>query len=116
MICSIGNTWEYPAPAAPPLIPKTGPKEGCLNVTIDLYPNFDSPCVKPIEVVVFPSPAGVGLVAVTSIYFPFGCFIISIFLSSDNEIFAIFLPNRSISSEVRPIVAAIFSMCCIVAS
>ena len=31
LISSIGTTWEYPPPVAPPLIPNTGPKDGSLK-------------------------------------------------------------------------------------
>ena len=56
---------EEPPPAAPPLIPKTGPKEGSRRTTTAFFPNLFNPSFNPIEVVVFPSPAGVGVMAVT---------------------------------------------------
>ena len=37
---SIGTTWEYPPPAAPPLIPKHGPSEGSRNAIIAFFPSF----------------------------------------------------------------------------
>ena len=74
LISSIGTTWAYPPPAAPPLIPKTGPKEGSLKATTVFFPSFFRLSAKPIVVVVFPSPAGVGLMAVTRISLPFFLF------------------------------------------
>ena len=67
LISTIGITWEYPPPAAPPLIPKTGPREGSRKATPAFFPILFNPSHKPIETVVFPSPAGVGLIAVTRI-------------------------------------------------
>ena len=56
---SIGTTWEYPPPAAPPLIPKTGPSDGSLSATIAFLPILFIASPKPIDTVVLPSPAGV---------------------------------------------------------
>ena len=36
------------------------------------FPSFPSPSIRPMDVVDFPSPRGVGVIAVTSTYFPFG--------------------------------------------
>jgi len=83
---SIGITCEYPPPAAPPFIPKTGPNEGSLKATPALTPIFFRPSARPTEIVVLPSPAGVGLIAVTNINLPSGCFF-NIF--EDNDIFAL---------------------------
>ena len=50
-----------PARAAagrPPLRPKTGPIDGCRSASADRLPILRSPCARPIEIVVFPSPAG----------------------------------------------------------
>ena len=73
-ICSIGTTWANPPPAAPPFIPNEGPKLGSLKQTIDFFPILFNPSFKPTDVVVFPSPAGVGVIAVTKISFPSGLF------------------------------------------
>ena len=70
-ISSIGTTCAYPPPAAPPLIPNTGPKEGSLNATNTFSPNLANPSATPIVVVVFPYPAGVGFIAVVNINFDF---------------------------------------------
>ena len=66
---SRGRTFERPPPDAPPLIPKTGPSAGWRKVTIAFFPNLHKPIASPIEVTVLPSPKGVGLIAVTRIYF-----------------------------------------------
>ena len=50
-----------------PFIPKEGPKLGSRKQTIDCFPILLRPSLKPTEVVVFPSPAGVGVIAVTKI-------------------------------------------------
>ena len=38
LISSIGNTWAYPPPAAPPFTPITGPKEGSRKAIIAFLP------------------------------------------------------------------------------
>ena len=35
---SIGTTWLYPPPAAPPLIPKVGPIDGCRIAIVAFFP------------------------------------------------------------------------------
>ena len=69
---SIGTTWLYPPPAAPPLMPKVGPIDGWRMAAIAFFPIWPSPWVSPTVVVVFPSPSGVGVMAVTSMYLPRG--------------------------------------------
>ena len=64
LMSSMGTTWLYPPPAAPPLIPKVGPKEGSRRQTATLLPNFPRAWVRPMAVQVFPSPAGVAVIAV----------------------------------------------------
>ena len=54
----------------PPLIPKTGPNEGSLKAKTDFFPILFNASESPIEIVVFPSPNGVGLIAVTNTSFP----------------------------------------------
>ena len=53
-------------------MPNTGPSEGSRDVMIALFPIFSSPCTRPIEVTVLPSPETVGVVAVTRIILPSG--------------------------------------------
>ena len=67
-------------------MPNTGPKDGSLKATAALKPSFLSPSASPTDVVVLPSPAGVGLIAVTNTNLPSG----SLFkASADKEIFAL---------------------------
>ena len=61
----MGTTWAYPPPAAPPFMPKTGPREGSRRQIIASLPMRRRPSPRPTVVVVLPSPAGVGLMAVT---------------------------------------------------
>mmetsp|Transcript_24226 Transcript_24226/g.57737 ORF Transcript_24226/g.57737 Transcript_24226/m.57737 type:complete len:222 (+) Transcript_24226:1132-1797(+) len=63
---SIGMTWLYPPPAAPPLIPKVGPCDGWRRHAMAfLLRCAPSACVKPTVVVDLPSPRGVGLIPAT---------------------------------------------------
>ena len=64
---SIGNTCEYPPPAAPPFIPKQGPREGSRSATIAFLPMWFNPCARATDVVVLPLPLLLGVVAVTKI-------------------------------------------------
>ncbi len=68
----IGTTWAQPPPAAPPFIPKTGPMDGSRRQAIDRSPSPLRASVSPTVVVVFPSPAGVGDIAVIRISLPSG--------------------------------------------
>ena len=58
-----------------------GPKLGSLKQTIEFFPILFKPSFKPTEVVVFPSPAGVGVIAETNIKLPF-FFFLSLFKNS----------------------------------
>ena len=78
---SIGTTCAYPPPAAPPFIPKTGPRDGSRRAISAFLPMWRSASPKPTVVVVFPSPAGVGLIAVTKIS------LLSLFLGSESKYF-----------------------------
>ena len=89
LISSMGITCAYPPPAAPPLIPNTGPKEGSLNTGIAFFPILFKPSARPTDVVVFPSPAGVGLMAVTRMSLPV---LIFSSLISFNGSLALYLP------------------------
>ena len=70
LISSSGLSVALPPPLPPPLIPKIGPRDGSLRFATALNPIFDKACVNPIDVVVFPSPAGVGVIPVTKINLP----------------------------------------------
>ena len=108
LISSIGTTWEYPPPAAPPLIPKTGPNEGSLNTTVACFPILFNPSVRPIEIVVLPSPAGVGVKAVTKIKLLLAALSSSIRCNGN---FALYFPYISISSSFTPNFFAIVITC-----
>ena len=54
------------------LRPNTGPRDGSRRATTDRLPIFRSPSARPTVVVVFPSPAGVGVMAVTRMSLPSG--------------------------------------------
>ena len=72
LMSSTGTTIERPPPVAPPFRPKTGPIEGSRSARHARSPIRASPWASPIEVVVFPSPAGVGVMAETRISLPGG--------------------------------------------
>ena len=65
-----GSTRLAPPPVAPPLRPKTGPIDGWRRARAASWPIRRSPWARPIDVVVFPSPAGVGVMAETRISLP----------------------------------------------
>ena len=67
---SLGMIVDLSAPTAPPLTPKTGPKLGSLKTAKELTPILLKPSCNPIVVVVLPSPALVGVIAVTKTNFP----------------------------------------------
>src|SRR5512146_1897481 len=72
---SMGTIWAYPPPAAPPLMPNVGPCEGWrMTVKTRLPRCAPSAWHRPTVVVVLPSPSGVGVMAVTSMYLPLGRF------------------------------------------
>ena len=52
-------------------MPNTGPSEGSRRQIIAFLPMWLSASPRPTVVVVLPSPAGVGLIAVTRISLPF---------------------------------------------
>ena len=52
-------------------MPKEGPSEGSRRHSIAFLPMWLSASVRPTVVVVLPSPAGVGEIAVTRISLPF---------------------------------------------
>ena len=93
---------------APPLIPKVGPMEGSLRAPTTFLPSFPSPWMSPMVVTVFPSPAGVGVIAVTTTSFP--SFLSLSFSRLARGTFAMYLPYIWISSSERPTFAAISLM------
>ncbi len=96
----IGISSAFPPPAAVPLIFIVGPPEGCRMAPPTFFSLFPNPSMSPMAVVVFPSPSGVGVIAVTSIYFPSGlsCSRFMIFKKSS----LLILPYPMISSFLRP--------------
>ena len=104
-ISSIGATCAFPPPVAPPFIPNTGPNEGSLNANIDFFPIFASPSAIAIDIVVFPSPKGVGFIAVTNTNFPF--FLFSKFFIISFDILALYLPYVSKYISGIPVLCAI---------
>ena len=70
LISSIGTTWAWPPPVAPPFWPKQGPSEGSRRQITVRRPIRFNASPRPIVVVVLPSPAGVGEMAVTRISLP----------------------------------------------
>ena len=70
LMSSIGMICAQPPPAAPPLTPKTGPRDGSRSASTAFLPRRRSASARPMETVVLPSPAGVGLMAVTRMSLP----------------------------------------------
>ena len=71
MSCS-GTTRAWPPPVAPPFCPKVGPSDGSRSVRHTRWPRRARPCTSPIDVVVLPSPASVGVMADTRMRRPAG--------------------------------------------
>ena len=65
LIFSIGTTWAYPPPAAPPFMPKQGPRLGSRKARTERLPMRLSAIDKPILTVVLPIPARVGEIELT---------------------------------------------------
>ena len=74
---SLGSTVTFPPPVAPPFNPKTGPRDGSLKHAIAFSPIEFNPSSNATVAVVFPSPAFVGVIAVTKINFPSSLFLLS---------------------------------------
>ena len=72
LMSSMGTTCARPPPVAPPFRPNTGPSEGSRSAIRARSPIRLSASPRPTVVVVLPSPAGVGLIAVTRISRPSG--------------------------------------------
>ena len=80
---SIGTTWVMPPPAAPPLMPNTGPSEGSRRHRSGSLPICPRPWVSPTAVVVLPSPAFVGVTPATQTILPSGASFMRSSTSSD---------------------------------
>ena len=104
----IGLSWLLPPPAAPPFMPNTGPIDGSRSAAAAVSPMWARPSTRPTVVVVLPSPAGVGLVAVTrmSLLPSRRCMP----CTYGSETFALCGPYRKISFAGMPIFAAISSI------
>ena len=109
LISSIGTTCAQPPPAAPPFKPKTGPKDGSRNAIIVFLPIRFKASPNPTVVVDFPSPAFVGLMAVTRISLPSALSWLRFNKSRDT--FALQLPQYSKSLSSTPILAATSRIC-----
>jgi len=70
-------------------MPNTGPNEGSLKARIAFLLSLLKASASPIVVVVLPSPAGVGLIAVTKINLPFCLLELD---SRDKSTFALYFP------------------------
>ncbi|MNV68260.1 hypothetical protein D3C71_1610980 [compost metagenome] len=90
LISSAGTICALPLPVAPPFIPRQGPREGSRRAATVFTPALFIAWASPIVVSVLPSPAGVGLTAVTSTSFPLGRSFNS--CQSDGASFALYLP------------------------
>ena len=68
----MGATCASPPPVAPPFRPNTGPRDGSRKSATALSPSRESASARPMVTVVLPSPAGVGVTAVTRMSRPSG--------------------------------------------
>ena len=103
LIFSIGTTWAYPPPAAPPFIPKHGPRDGSLSAKTAFFPILPRPRASPMEAVVFPIPVLVAVMAVTRISLHSLTLLSSIRPAGT---LAMYLPYCSMLSSGMPIPAA----------
>ena len=90
LISSIGTICARPPPVPPPLIPNNGPVDGCRRQSATLAPIRPKPWVRLMALVVLPSPARVGVIAVTTTRRPSGRF--SSRLRTSRLIFALWGP------------------------
>src|ERR687895_1114909 len=105
---SIGTTWARPPPAAPPLMPNTGPRDGSRRHSSGSLPIAPRPWVSDTAVVVLPSPALVGVTPATQTILASGASASRSTTSSDT--FALWRPYGSNSSGRRPVRSAIVSI------
>ena len=101
----MGTICAIPPPVAPPLSPNTGPRDGSRRASTVLAPSRFMASARPMLVVVLPSPAWVGLIAVTRISLP-RCFR----FSRGSRSLAMYWPFRSRSSSPSPSFRATRSM------
>ena len=94
-----GISRALPPPAAVPLIFMVGPPEGWRRQPPTFSPRLPRPSISPHEVVLFPSPSGVGVIAVTSIYLPSGLSLRRSIIFMKSSLHS--LPNGIISSFCR---------------
>ena len=96
---SDGSSVARPPPVPPPFMPKMGPSDGCRSARTGRLPSLRIPMASAIAVVVFPSPAGVGLMADTSTRRPAPLGGSS---SARSDTFAMLRPYGSTSSSRSP--------------
>src|SRR5262245_18448812 len=90
------------------MTPNTGPSDASRRQRTGFRPSFPSPWVSETHVVVFPPPAGVGVIAVTLMSFASGR---SASRSmTDRSTFALYRPYGSTSSCSRPSSSAMSSL------
>src|SRR5687767_4478615 len=104
LMSSIGSIIALPPPVPPPLTPNTGPIDGSRRQSITFLSMRPSPCVSATLVVVLPSPALVGVIAVTMTSLPSA--LAASRRSSDSLTLARNSPKTSSSSDLMPAVAA----------
>ena len=97
-----------PPPVAPPFKPNTGPIDGSLRASIEFLPMYLIPSWRAIAVVVLPSPAFVGVIAVTKISLPF--FLFSNSSNMESSILALSFPYLTRYFSSIPAFEAIFAM------
>ena len=68
----MGTTWARPPPVPPPFCPRVGPIEGWRSAITARDPIRHNAWPRPTVIVVFPSPAGVGVMEDTTTSFPSG--------------------------------------------
>ena len=99
---SCGSTSDSPPPVPPPLMPNIGPSDGSRSVATTFLPSRPKPCAIPTVVVVLPSPAGVGVIPVTTMSLPR----LPPARMASSGIFALYLPCGIIAFVSSPSSAA----------
>ncbi len=98
-----GSTWALPPPVPPPLMPNTGPREGSRRHSAVRWPKRRSPSARPTLTVVLPSPAFVGVMALTSTSLPVAG---AVRFPAASSTFALVLPKGSTCCGTMPRSAA----------